>query len=106
MRSILKQGQLVELGVPCMDEPAGQIGACVRIDGEHYGLLFRGGAYDEFTPEQLRQFDVRPLSLIDEDASMFKFVGVVRTMQHMARGGFTVLRTAVFPNGVPYADQP
>jgi hypothetical protein len=104
METILKLGQLVELGVPCMGEPAGEIGACVRIDGEHHGLLFRGGAYDEFTPAQLRQFDVRPLRLLDEEASVFQFVSVVRTMQHMARGGFTVLRTAVFPNGIPYAD--
>lgn len=99
----LIQGQLVELGVSCMGEPAGQIGVCIRLDGEHMGLLFRGGAYDEFTSAQLGQFDVRPIQALDEEARTYQFQSVVSTMQRMARGGFIQMRTVVFPNGVPYA---
>lgn len=102
----LRKGQLVQLGQPMFSTKAGTIGVCLRIDGEHYGLLFRDGGYDEFTQAQLDEFDVRPLAVLDPDAATFTFKSVVDTMTKMAQHGrFLTMRTTVFPNGVPYADQ-
>ena len=100
----LRMGQLVEAGEPVMDELPNEIGVCLHIDGEHYGLLFRGGSYDEFTQEQLAEFKIRPLKVVDEVAAKHTFVGVVDAMYCASRGKFLTFTSSVFPNGRPYAD--
>ncbi len=100
----LRMGQLVEAGEPVMDELPNEIGVCLHIDGEHYGLLFRGGSYDEFTQEQLAEFKIRPLKVVDEVAAKHTFTGVVDAMYCASRGQFLTFTSSVFPNGRPYAD--